>query len=355
MVITRRNMLLLILAQTGCVAMGLWVHEHLLTAVAHNHLPSDIQSQLAASPLIASAVALLWTGALLAVVLYVTLGRCSEQSDAERGRAAVETLRQAENLVRTRDAVIFGLAKLADSRDPETGDHLERISAYSALLATALRRHPRFREAISGAFVKVIGISAALHDIGKVGVEDRILRKQGRLTKAERAEMQLHTRIGGDCLAQIERRLGSTNFLQMARQIALAHHERWDGAGYPEALVGEAIPLAARIVAVADVYDALSSRRIYKEPIGHETCVEMIRAEAGGQFDPDIVQVWLEIEPKFREIARQYQDPPAGDDGSAFSVATTSEGRSEAETPALSCEARAGISAAHEVPHGDMQ
>ena len=210
--------------------------------------------------------------------------------------------------MRTRDAVIFGLAQLADSRDPETGDHLERISIYSTRLASALRRHPQFDTRVTPAFVRLIGISSALHDIGKVGIEDQILRKAGKLTADEVTRMQHHAAIGGECLQEIEQRLGRSNFLQMAREIAFAHHERWDGTGYPKGLAGEEIPLSARIAAIVDVYDALSSKRVYKPRIPHEECVTIIRGQAGMHFDPDLVNVWLTIEPRFREIAAQYAE-----------------------------------------------
>ena len=198
------------------------------------------------------------------------------------------------------------MAKLADSRDPETGDHLERISTYSTALASCLRRNPKFRDQVTPSFVRIIGISSALHDIGKVGIEDSILKKAGSLTEGERQRMQLHTAIGGECLAEIEQRLGSSNFLQMAREIALAHHERWDGAGYPDGLSGKDIPLSARIVAITDVYDALSCKRVYKRAMAHSECVAIICSQSGKHFDPDIVEAWLSIESRFCEIALQY-------------------------------------------------
>ena len=152
----------------------------------------------------------------------------------------------------------------------------------------------------------MIGVNAALHDIGKVGIEDAILLKPGKLTADERRRMQEHTTIGERCLAEIERRLGACNFLQMARDIVLCHQERWDGSGYPNGLMKTRIPLAARIVAIADVYDALASRRVYKPALPHEECVAIIRAEAGKQFDPEMVETFLKVEKTFREINRRY-------------------------------------------------
>ena len=251
-------------------------------------------------------VTLSWTVAVLTVAVLVVLGRIHDRAQEQRKQATADVLRPARSLVRTRDAVIFGLAKLADSRDPDTGEHLERISAYSTILAKELRRHPRYATEVTLPFVRLIGISAALHDIGKVGIEDRILLKPGSLSPEERAEMQKHSVIGGQCLRETEQRLGSSNFLQMAREITFAHHERWDGKGYPYGLAGEAIPLAARIVAIADVYDALSSKRCYKRALPHEECVAIIRDRAGKNFDPDLIEVWLTIEAEFRRIAQHY-------------------------------------------------
>ena len=251
---------------------------------------------------------LLWTCIVSGFAVYMLLSRFHDAVDRERTTSSTEVLRQIQELVRTRDAVIFGLAKLADSRDPETGSHLERISSYSTALATALRRHPKFRDQVTPNFVRLIGISSALHDIGKVGVEDSILRKPEPLTPEETADMQKHSLIGGECLREIENRLGASNFLQMAREIALGHHERWDGAGYPHRLAGASIPLAARIVAIADVYDALSRKRVYKGALLHEECVSIISNESGKQFDPDLIAIWLTIEPTFAQIARRYLD-----------------------------------------------
>lgn len=255
-----------------------------------------------------SLMTLVWTAALLGIGGFLLAGRFYDEVERERSRSLNDALRQRQDLVRTRDAVIVGLAKLAESRDPETGGHLDRISMYATMLATAMMRDPEFMVEVTPSFVRLIGISASLHDIGKVGVEDRILRKPGRLTVAERARMEEHSRIGGDCLREIERRLGRSNFLQMAREIAFSHHERWDGSGYPAGLHGERIPLAARIIAIADVYDALSSRRVYKEPLPHDKCVAVIREGAGTQFDPRIVEIWLTVASKFRDIAERHSN-----------------------------------------------
>jgi putative two-component system response regulator len=253
-------------------------------------------------------ITFVWISALLGITAYLILARLHDQIARERSKSAADAVRQTQSLIRTRDAVIFGLAKLAESRDPDTGDHLERISVYSTMLATALRRHPNYRDEVTPTFVQLIGISSVLHDIGKVGIEDRILLKRGPFVPKERTEMQTHTTIAGECLRGIEQRLGGSNFLQMARQIALCHHENWDGTGYPKGLSGKEIPLSARIVAVADIYDALSSKRVYKDAIPHEECVATIRDEAGKKLDPDLVDVWLTLESRFHSIAVKYGD-----------------------------------------------
>lgn len=301
--------------------------EHLAVAGALNNdqgyvlvhrAVSDIQADarriVQSFPAI-SGITYVWMVALLGLLSYIVLARIHDTLDGERARSATDTLRQSKHLVRTRDAVIFGLAKLTEYRDSDTGDHLERISVYSTTLASALRNHPKFCDEITPSFVRLIGISAALHDIGKVGVEDRILLKKGPLTAKERAKIQRHTTIAGQCLREIEQRLGGSNFLQMARQIAMGHHEQWNANGYPRGVAGDAIPLAARIVAVADIYDALSSKRPYKEAFSHERCVEIIREEAGKKLDPDLVDVWLSMESDFRNIARRFSRPVPSDRG----------------------------------------
>lgn len=253
-------------------------------------------------------IAWIWTGTLLTVAGYIILIRWYDELTAKRVQAQTTSLKRVQSLMRTRDATIFGLAKLSESRDATTGHHLERIAAYVSQLAMAVHHNPKYSDDVTPQFIELIGISSALHDIGKVGIEDSILLKPGPFNEVERARMEQHSAIGGECLQEIERHLGSSNYLQMARNIAFFHHERWDGTGYPNGLAGEDIPLAARIVAVADVYDALSTRRPYKEPLPHETCVTMIRDEAGKHFDPDLVEAFLKIEGVFQQIGRQYAD-----------------------------------------------
>ena len=309
-----RTILVLAATQAFCLAAGLWIQQQFLTALrtsGGSQNPSaaavgESAPVAAENRMAAHALAFLWIAGLQAGVAWLVMSRMHGEQERLHTQSQEESLLRAREVLRTRDAVIFGLAKLAESRDPETGHHLERIALYSTRLATAMRRHPKFRSVVTRSFVNSIGISSALHDIGKVGVEDAVLLKPGPLTAEEYRRIQQHTVLGGECIRQIQRRVGDPMFLELSREIALHHHERWDGEGYPQGLAGEEIPLAARIVAVADVYDALSVRRVYKDAYSHEVCVEKIRKEAGQQFDPDIVDVFVSIHPQFEEIASRF-------------------------------------------------
>ncbi len=263
-------------------------------------------SEFANSMPLVGLITFFWLSGLLSMCTFMAGKRLNDELVDELEQSEDRAMRREQALLRTRDAVIFGLAKLAESRDSDTGEHVERIALYCQRLSAALRRRPEYRDVVTPAFVRLIEASSVLHDIGKVGIADAILHKPGPLTGDERTQVQKHAMIGSDCLAEIERRLGASNFLQMAREIARCHHERWDGTGYPNGLKGDEIPLAARIVAIADNYDALVSRRPYKEPFPHERVVAMIRAGAGTQFDPKLVAIFLEIEQEFREIAKRY-------------------------------------------------
>jgi HD-GYP domain-containing protein (c-di-GMP phosphodiesterase class II) len=312
----KKALFFLALAQLLCLACGLWIQDRFLVAAARwkqQSAGATAGTELTATALTGSmpgarVLALIWIGGLQVVATYLVLTRVRNEASKTEKRSQLQLLRSEKDLVRTRNAVIFGLAKLAEYRDRETGQHLERIALYSTRLTVALRRDPRFRDRISPVFVKTIGISSVLHDIGKVAIEDSILRKPGRLEPAERERMQQHTLAGAECIRQIELRLGNSNFLQMARKIALCHHERWDGSGYPRGIVGEDIPLPARIVSIADIYDALASKRVYKDAYSHEKCVEIIRSEGGKHLDPAMVEVFLSVEREFKEIAARFSD-----------------------------------------------
>lgn len=215
-----------------------------------------------------------------------------------------EVKRRVAKGLRTRDALVTGLAKLADFRDNDTGTHLDRIAEYAVLLARTLRE--RFPE-IDEAWIETLRVASAMHDIGKVGVPDAILLKPGRFTPEERAEMEKHPTIGCDTLIAVRETMGEDALVEMSLRVALYHHERWDGAGYPTKLAGEAIPLEARIVALADVYDALTSRRVYKDAMPHPQAALLIREGAGTQFDPVVVEAFGRVEAAFDEARARLQ------------------------------------------------
>jgi putative two-component system response regulator len=225
----------------------------------------------------------------------------------------IERVRAAERIIamETRDVTIFALAKLAESRDPETGAHLERVRSYCRLLSQHLSMSPKFQAEIDSEFIRLMYLTSPLHDIGKVGIPDSVLLKPDRLNDREYEIMKKHAAIGAETLSAALLRFPDVPFLRMARDIAATHHERWDGSGYPDGLAGEAIPLAGRIMAVADVYDALSSRRVYKAAYTHEVAKSMIVSDSGTHFDPDVVQAFLSAEPGFLEIRRRFHDAPS--------------------------------------------
>lgn len=219
-------------------------------------------------------------------------------------------VRAGERLIgmETRDMTIYALAKLAESRDPETGAHLDRVRAYTRLLASLL--HARGGEPIaSEEFVDLIALTSPLHDIGKVGIPDSILLKAGPLTDAEFEIMKTHTTIGAQTIDAVAAQFNGVPFLQMAREIIIAHHERFDGLGYPFGISGGDIPLSARITAVADVYDALTSRRVYKEPFSEEYARSVLLSERGRHFDPQLVDLFLRHELEFISIHSRHPDP----------------------------------------------
>ncbi len=209
------------------------------------------------------------------------------------------------DLLLTQDVTIMSLVALAETRDSETGTHIERTRKYVKILARKLQDHPRFRDFLDDETIRTLWRSAPLHDIGKVGIPDKILLKPGKLAPAGFEEMKKHTILGGDALRWAEQRLGSNSFLQIARDIAYYHHEHWDGSGYPYGIAGEEIPIAARLMALADVYDALRSERRYKPAYDHQRARQMILDEKGRQFDPAVVDAFCECEQQFRQIAEQ--------------------------------------------------
>jgi putative two-component system response regulator len=208
----------------------------------------------------------------------------------------------------TREMALFALAKLAESRDNETGAHLERVREYSRLLARALA--DRGHDGVDDEFVRNIYLTSPLHDIGKVGIPDAVLLKPARLSDREFEIMKGHTLIGAETIDAVLRVSPGAEFLKMARDIALTHHEQWTGGGYPRGLRGDTIPLSGRIVAIADVYDALTSKRIYKGAYPHEIARGIIADGAATHFDPRLVDVFFGLEPHVQAIYDRYAVPP---------------------------------------------
>jgi cyclic di-GMP phosphodiesterase len=193
----------------------------------------------------------------------------------------------------TRDLLIFTLTKLAESRDNDSGAHLERVRTYSRIIARHLSRLPKHRDQVNADFVQLIYLTSPLHDIGKVAVPDGVLRKAGPLTHDEFEVMKTHTTHGAETLDAALREYPAARFLRMARDIAASHHEWYDGSGYPRGLAGEEIPLCGRIVALADAYDAITSKRVYKDALPHEKARAAIVKGRGSHFDPDVVDAFL--------------------------------------------------------------
>jgi putative two-component system response regulator len=209
----------------------------------------------------------------------------------------------------TRELTIFALAKLAESRDQETGEHLERMREYARILAEDLAQYPEFWDEIDGDYIRLLYLTTPLHDIGKVAIPDNILLKPGRLTPEEFEVMKTHTTLGAKTLEDVAASYpNGGGFLTMAREIALTHHERYDGKGYPHGLAGDAIPLSARITSVADVYDALTSKRVYKDAYPHDVAMRIIQEGSGTQFDPRIVASFVRCEQEFLEVRSRFQD-----------------------------------------------
>ncbi len=218
--------------------------------------------------------------------------------------------RLAENLM-IQDASIMALASLASVRDTETGNHLLRTQGYVRALAEQLRSHPHHAAQLTPRYINSLAKSAPLHDIGKVGIPDHILLKPGRLTPEEWAIMQTHARLGSEAIEAAERDVAQPiEFLAIAKEITRCHHEKWDGSGYPAGLKGDAIPLSARLMALADVFDALSTRRPYKESMSMAQVTQMIVAGRGQHFDPDVVDAFLAVRERFAEIAERLADTP---------------------------------------------
>ena len=221
-----------------------------------------------------------------------------------------EVNKRTAEIMAIQDVTINAMASLAETRDNETGNHIRRTQRYVKVLAEKVRFNPRYAHFLNDdKTIELLYKSAPLHDIGKVGIPDRILLKPGRFEPEEFEIMKTHTTLGRDAILQAEKDLGAEMpFLKYAKEIAYGHQEKWDGSGYPEGLSGDDIPISARLMAVADVYDALISRRVYKQPMPHEKAVQIITEGKGSHFDPDMVDAFLELEQEFKKIAAAFAD-----------------------------------------------
>jgi putative two-component system response regulator len=220
-----------------------------------------------------------------------------------------EVARRTREINTIQNVTMVAMGSLAETRDNETGNHIRRTQYYVKVLADRMKDHPQFKEYLTLETIELLYKSAPLHDIGKVGIPDHILLKPGKLTVEEFDTMKTHTTIGRNAIMAAEKRLDSpTSFLRLAREIAWTHHEKWDGTGYPQGLSGDETPLSGRLMGLTDVYDALISKRVYKPAFSHEKAVSIIQEGSGSHFDPDIVEVFLDIPDRFIEIAQKYGD-----------------------------------------------
>ncbi|NGZ04746.1 MAG: two-component system response regulator [Magnetococcales bacterium] len=246
---------------------------------------------------------------LVRVKNHLTLKASADFLRSKNDYLEQEVNKRTREVMAIQDVTILAMASLAETRDSDTGNHIRRTQYYVKALAEHLREHVRFANQLDDAAIQLLFKSAPLHDIGKVGIPDRILLKPGRFTPDEFEIMKSHTTLGVEAIDHAERQLGtSVAFLAMAKEIAHFHHEKWDGTGYPQGLRGEAIPVSARLMAVADVFDALVSRRIYKEGMSHAKAIQVMVEGRGCHFDPDMIDAFLALQETFQVIAARYAD-----------------------------------------------
>jgi HD-GYP domain-containing protein (c-di-GMP phosphodiesterase class II) len=299
-------------ADSGSIALAI-VHSPTLGALVVARQPRLENS--AAGVRVTDGVTV-WSGiAALLVVAISGLGslilvrRYDSMLLRMNGELSGEVERQVGAAMKIRNGIIMGLAKLADHRDNDTGRHLERIRGYCEILARELRANGTD---IDDAWIERLSITSTMHDIGKVGVPDAILLKPGPLTMHERRIMERHPLIGADTLVEVRRHVGDDQMVDMATDVSLYHHEKWDGSGYPFGLSAEEIPLAARIVALADVYDALTSWRVYKEPMSHAEAMRIILGSKGTHFDPAVADAFGRTQANFDEIRKTMDEDTIG-------------------------------------------
>jgi putative two-component system response regulator len=246
---------------------------------------------------------------LARVATHVSLKRANDRLSERNRTLAEEVEERTLEVQKVQDVTIIAMASLAETRDNETGMHIRRTQNYVKVLAVGLHQNSPYSRQIDDSMINLLYKSAPLHDIGKVGIPDGILLKPGRLTPEEFLSMKRHPLIGARIIQRAEQLLAApSSFLRYAREIALYHHENWDGSGYPDGLVHEAIPLSARLMAVADVYDALISQRCYKPAFTHQESCEMIIAQSGCKFDPNVIDIFKNSMDQFAAIALEYGD-----------------------------------------------
>jgi putative two-component system response regulator len=246
---------------------------------------------------------------LARVQTHLTLKSAADFLKDKNAFLETEVARRTHEVQVVQDVTIMAMASLAETRDNETGNHIRRTQNYVRALAKKLQANPKFASYLTDETLDMLYKSAPLHDIGKVGIPDAILLKPGKLTAEEFEVMKTHTTLGRDAIIAAEELIDApSTFLRLAREIAHYHQEKWDGSGYPEGLAGETIPVSARLMAIADVYDALISRRVYKEPMPHDKAVAIIREGRDKHFDPVMVDAFLQIAEEFHAIAGRFAD-----------------------------------------------
>ena len=240
----------------------------------------------------------------------LVLIRIRNQLELKRHRDHLEelVLERTRRIKLVQEVTINALSTVAETRDPETGGHIMRTQNYVKVLAIHAKDHSKFSGQLDDTVIDLLYQSAPLHDVGKVGIPDSVLLKGGKLTEEEFEAMKRHTYYGRDILEKAEARLGEVSFLNYASEIAYTHHERWNGTGYPRGLSGDRIPLSGRLMAIADVYDALVSKRVYKPPIPHSKVVSIIEEGRGSYFDPDLADIFMQINDEFRKVAFEFAD-----------------------------------------------
>jgi len=239
---------------------------------------------------------------------HLELKLAKEQLEEQNTLLEIKVKERTKELNLTQDLTICSLTSLAETRDPETGGHIQRTQNFVKALADKLIELPAYQKVLDENVIELLYKSAPLHDIGKIGVADQILFKPGKLTSEEFDEMKKHTEYGNAALKKASEMFGSNSFFRYAQEIAYTHHEKWDGSGYPRGLKGEDIPLSGRLMALADVYDALVSKRVYKPPFSHEKAYNIILEGRGTHFDPSLVDAFNEINGVFRKIALNFAD-----------------------------------------------